>query len=124
MAGGPTRVGLAANYRQILTSTSKPKEGRGDDCRRRRTGRQATELVDEVRKIREAQGLSQRRPAKLADVDRVSLLRFEKGDSARQPRHGREVAEVHTLVIGREVCAIDCTAFLDPALRGGAGLSL
>jgi len=36
---------------------------------------------DEIRKIREAQGLSQRRLTKLADVDRASLLRFEKGDS-------------------------------------------
>jgi predicted transcriptional regulator len=36
---------------------------------------------DEIRKIREEQGLSQRRLAKLADVDRASLLRFEKGDS-------------------------------------------
>jgi DNA-binding XRE family transcriptional regulator len=36
---------------------------------------------DEIRKIREGQGLSQRRLAKLADVDRASLLRFEKGDS-------------------------------------------
>jgi DNA-binding XRE family transcriptional regulator len=36
---------------------------------------------DEIRKIREGQGLSQRRLAKLADVDRASLLRFAKGDS-------------------------------------------
>jgi DNA-binding XRE family transcriptional regulator len=34
---------------------------------------------DKIRKIREGQGLSQRRLAKLADVDRASLLRFEKG---------------------------------------------
>ena len=36
---------------------------------------------DEIRKIREAQGLSQRRLAKLADVDRAALLSFKKGDS-------------------------------------------
>ena len=36
---------------------------------------------DEIRKIREGQGLSQRRLAKLADVDRASLLRFEMRDS-------------------------------------------
>jgi DNA-binding XRE family transcriptional regulator len=35
----------------------------------------------EIRKIREGQGLLQRCPAKLADVDRTSLIRFEKGDS-------------------------------------------
>jgi transcriptional regulator with XRE-family HTH domain len=35
----------------------------------------------EIRKIREAQGLSQCRLAKLADVDRASLLRFEKGSA-------------------------------------------
>jgi DNA-binding XRE family transcriptional regulator len=36
---------------------------------------------DEIRKIREGQDLSQRRLGKLADVDRASLLHFEKDAS-------------------------------------------
>ena len=53
---------------------------------------------DEVRKIREAQGLSQRRLAKLADVDRVSLVRFEKGDS----RGNLDMVEKLVEVLGYE----------------------
>ena len=49
---------------------------------------------DEIRKIREAQGLSQRRLAKLADVDRASLLRFEGGASRGNLDMVEKLAEV------------------------------
>lgn len=53
---------------------------------------------DEIRKIREAQGLSQRRLAKLANVDRVSLLRFENGAS----RGNLDMVEKLVEVLGYE----------------------
>jgi DNA-binding XRE family transcriptional regulator len=116
------RVGLEAGYDRVLPPTliALPKEGRA------MTGTDADTPPapgrmnggDEIRKIREGQGFSQRRLAKLADVDRASLLRFEKGELLLQPRHGPEVAEVHThTLINCDVCAIDCTDF-QTALRG------
>jgi transcriptional regulator with XRE-family HTH domain len=53
---------------------------------------------DEIRKIRESQGLSQRRLAKLADVDRASLLRFESGAS----RGNLDMVEKLVEVLGYE----------------------
>jgi DNA-binding XRE family transcriptional regulator len=60
---------------------ARPKERRDDDQRRRTAGAPRMNWGVEIRKIREGQGLSQRRQAKLANVDRASMLRFEKGDS-------------------------------------------
>jgi hypothetical protein len=74
-----TEAGLEAIYRQFLSPTviARPKEGHematNDDAP------PATPHMnwgDEIRKIREGQGLSQRRLAKLAD-DRASPLRVE-----------------------------------------------
>jgi DNA-binding XRE family transcriptional regulator len=42
----------------------------------------------------EDRGLSQRRLAKLADVDRASLLRFEKGDSRGNLDMVKKIVEV------------------------------
>ena len=81
------------------------------------------EQGDEIRKIREGQGLSQRRLAKLADVDRASLLRFEKGDA----RGNLDMVGKSPRCIPWSSAAKLCNRlhrFSDPALRGGAGLSL
>lgn len=45
------------------------------------TARQPVPLGVEIRRIRHEQGISQRRLAKLAGVDRASLRRFEEGQS-------------------------------------------
>ena len=62
---------------------------------------------DEIRKIREGQGPVATPPGE-----------------ARPRRHGREVAEVHTLVIGPRSLCNRLHKFSHPALSGGAGCGL
>jgi DNA-binding XRE family transcriptional regulator len=72
-------VGLAAVYDHVVTRTVGVMNT--DD--RPEPAPKRMDWGGEDRKIRESQGLSQRRLAKLAAVDRASLLRYEKGDSRR-----------------------------------------
>lgn len=83
----PTKAGLVVLYlyADLPTVVLRPKEGLMTDHNSSPTttgtARQPVPLGVEIRRIRHEQGISQRRLAKLAGVDRASLRRFEEGQS-------------------------------------------